>query len=322
MLRDVTSPETYLQAAFRVQTPWTVYNPDDKSPHKEEILKQECYVFDFAPDRALRQLAGYACQLHVEESNHEKKVAEFIKFLPILSYDGFSMKQINAAGILKIAMTGTTATLLAKRWESVLLVNVDNETLARLMASEQAMKALMAIEGFRTFNQDIETIINKSGLVKKAKQEANEKDCSVKDKKELTESEKEYKIKRKEIQDKLIKFATRIPIFMYPTGYREMTLTGIITKLEPELFRKVTGLYVKDFDLLVSLGVFNAARMNGAVYNFKRYEDASLVYTGIDKHGGEKVGGWDTVLSEREYPYCSPGIWKNGGKFFGEGTVE
>jgi hypothetical protein len=41
--------------------------------------------------------------------------------------------------------------------------------------------------------------------------------------------------------------------------------------------------------------------MNNAVYNFKRYEDSSLVYTGIDKHGGEKVGGWDTVLSETEY---------------------
>jgi hypothetical protein len=36
--------------------------------------------------------------------------------------------------------------------------------------------------------------------------------------------------------------------------------------------------------------------MNGAVYNFKRCEDASLVYTGIDKHEREKVGGWDTVL--------------------------
>jgi hypothetical protein len=88
---------------------------------------------------------------------------------------------------------------------------------------------------------------------------------------------------------------------MYLTDYREVTLTDVITKLEPELFRKVTGLYVKDFDLLVSLGVFNSAHMNGAVYNFKRYEDSSLAYTGIDKHKGEKVGGWDTVLSKAEY---------------------
>jgi hypothetical protein len=322
MLRNLTSPETYFQAAFRVQTPWTIKNPDDagrisaqsilpigkrskatydKSPNKEIILKDECYIFDFAPDRALRQIADYACQLNVEEQNPEKKVSEFIKFLPILSYDGFSMKQMDAAAILEMTMTGTAATLLAKRWESALLVNVDNETLARLMANKQAMDALMSIEGFRNLNQEIETIINKSGLVKKAKQDANDKDFSAKDKRELSEAEKEYKSKRKEIQEKLIKFATRIPIFMYLTDYREMTLTDIITKLEPELFRKVTGLYVKDFDLLVSLGVFNSAHMNGAVYNFKRYEDSSLVYTGIDKHEGEKVGGWDTVLAKEEF---------------------
>jgi hypothetical protein len=295
------SPETYFQAAFRVQTPWTIRNPDDKSPNKEEILKKECYIFDFAPDRALRQIADYACQLNVEESNPEKKVAQFIKFLPILAYNGFTMRSIDAAGILEMAMTGTAATLLAKRWESALLVNVDNETLARLMANEQAMKALMSIEGFRNLNQDIETIINKSNLVKKAKTDANDKEPSAKDKKEITEAEREFKSKRKEIQEKLIKFAVRIPVFMYLTDFREVTLSDVITKLEHELFKKVTGLYVRDFDLLVSLGVFNSAHMNGAVFNFKRYEDASLEYTGVNKHKGEKVGGWDTVLPENEF---------------------
>jgi hypothetical protein len=299
MLRNLTSPETYFQAAFRVQTPWT--KKKKKSSNEEIILKNECYIFDFAPDRALRQIADYACQLNIEEQNPEKKVGEFIKFLPILSYDGFSMRQMDAAAILEMAMTGTAATLLAKRWESALLVNVDNDTLARLMENERAMQVLMSIEGFRNLNQDIETIINKSGLVKKAKQETNDKEFSVNEKKELYEAEKEFKSKRKEIQEKLIKFATRIPIFMYLTDFREMTLTDIITKLEPELFKKVTGLGVKDFELLVSLDVFNSAHMNGAVYNFKRYEDASLVYTGIDKHKGEKAGGWDTVLSEKEY---------------------
>ena len=66
-------------------------------------------------------------------------------------------------------MAGTSATLLARRWESALLVNVDNDTLARLLASQEAMDALMRIEGFRSLNADIETIINKSNAVKKEK---------------------------------------------------------------------------------------------------------------------------------------------------------
>ncbi len=301
MLRNSSSPETYFQAAFRVQTPWVIKNPDSKSPNKEEILKEECYVFDFAPDRALRQIADYSCRLNVNETNPEAKVAEFINFLPVLAYDGSSMKQVDAAGILDMAMSGTTATLLARRWESALLVNVDNNTLARLMANEEAMKALMNIEGFRNLNQDIETIINKSEAVKKAKKEANDKQLSDKKKKELSDAEKEYQSKRKQIQEKLIKFATRIPVFMYLTDYRERSLKDVITKLEPGLFKKVTGLTVRDFELLVSLGVFNSALMNDAVYKFKRYEDASLQYIGVSKHKDEDVGLYDTVLSAKDY---------------------
>ena len=73
-----------------------------------------------------------------------------------------------------------------------------------------------------------------------------------KEKKELTDEEKEYKSKRKQIQEKLIKFATRIPAFMYLTDFRENTLQDVITKLEPDLFQTVTGLTVDDFNLLVS----------------------------------------------------------------------
>jgi hypothetical protein len=301
MLRNSSSPETYFQAAFRVQTPWTIKNPDSTSPNVEEIIKEECYVFDFAPDRALRQIADYSCRLNVNENNPEKKVAEFIHFLPVLAYDGSSMKQIDAAGVLDIAMSGTTATLLARRWESALLVNVDNMTLQRLMDNQQAMEALKGIEGFRNLNQEIETIINKSEAVKKAKQEANEKELTRKEKKELSEEEKEYKSLRKQIQDKLIKFATRIPVFMYLTDYREHCLKDVIMQLEPGLFKKVTGLNMKDFELLVSLGIFNSGLMNDAVYKFKRYEDASLSYTGLDKHDGENVGLYDTVVTDKEF---------------------
>lgn len=296
MLRNLSSPETYFQAAFRVQSPWEITTENGT----KEIIKKECYVFDFALDRALKQIADYSCRLNISESNPEKKVAEFIKFLPVIAYDGSTMRQINAGDVLNIAMTGTSASMLAKRWESVLLVNVDNDTLSRLLSNPAAMAALMKIEGFRSLNKDIETIINKSDAVKKAKKE-NDGKLTAKEKKQLTEAEKEYKSKRKQIQEKLIKFATRIPVFMYLTDFREYSLKDVITQLEPGLFKKVTGLDVKDFELLVSLGVFNDSLMNDAVYKFKRYEDASLEYTGINRHEGEKVGGWDTVISKEDY---------------------
>ena len=224
-------------------------------------------------------------------------MAEFIRFLPVLAYDGSSMKEIDAAGILDMAMSGTTATLLARRWESAMLVNVDNITLQRLLGSPEAMKALMSIEGFRSLNDDIETIINKSEKVKKTKKNGDK--LSEKEKKQLTEDEKEYRNRRDEIRQKLIKFATRIPVFMYLTDNREYCLKDVISQLEPDLFRKVTGLKIADFELLVSLGVFNDELMNDAVYKFKRYEDSSLVYTGIDTHQGTIIGLWDTAVDVR-----------------------
>ncbi len=269
MLRNLKSPETYFQAAFRVQSPWVIKGEDGKS----EIIKEVCYVFDFAIDRALKQIADYSVQLNVEESNPEVKVGEFIRFLPVLAYDGSTMKRIDAAGVLDMALSGTTATLLAKRWESVLLVNVDNLTLGRLMANQEAMDALMRVEGFRSLNQDIETIINKSEAVKKAKKEQGDS-LSKEQRKELSEEEKEFKSLRKQIR-KLIKLATRLPIFMYLTDYREHSLKEIIRNVETGLFRRVTGLGVNDFDLLVSLGVFNGPLMNDAIWKFKRYEGFS-----------------------------------------------
>jgi len=299
MLRNLNSPETYFQAAFRVQSPWSIKNPNGDNPNEEETLKPVCFVFDFAPTRALRQIVEYGAGLSPEASNPEDAVKELVSFLPVLAYDGSHMTQVDAGGILDIAMAGTSATLLARKWESALLVNVDNDTLKRIMSDPKALDAIMRIEGFRALGSDIfETVINKSEKVKATKKEKGE-DITPKEKKELSDEEKEYKSRRKQIQEKLIKFATRIPAFMYLTDFRENTLKDVITKLEPELFEAVTGLTIGDFNLLVSLNVFNSAHMNQAVFAFRRYEDSSLSYTGIESHEGLRhFGLYDTVVAK------------------------
>ncbi|WP_124948952.1 GIY-YIG nuclease family protein [Sulfuriferula thiophila] len=300
MLRNLKSPETYFQAAFRVQSAWSIKNPNGDNPNEEEILKPVCFVFDFAPTRALRQLSEYGIGLSPNEPNPENAVKELVSFLPVLAYDGANMTQIDAGGILDIAMAGTSATLLARKWESAMLVNVDNDTLRRILDNVEAMAAVERIEGWRALGDNvIETIINKSEKVKELKNKAKDNDLSAKEKKELSDEEKEYKSKRKLVQEKLIKFATRIPAFMYLTDFRENTLQDVITKLEPDLFLAVTGLTVKDFHLLVRLKVFNTEQMNQAVFAFRRYEDASLRYTGIESHEGLRhYGLYDTVVAK------------------------
>ncbi len=296
MLRNLKSPETYFQTAFRVQSPWEIIN--DKGD--KEIIKKECYVFDFALERALEQISDYSCRLKVDDTSPEQKVAEFIAFLPVLAFDGSSMNVINAQDILDITYAGTSATLLAKRWQTALLVHVDNDTLDKLRRSPEALDALMRIEGFRSLNDEIQTIINRSEKVKKLKKEKGD-ELSAAEKKELSAEEKEAKSLRKRVQENLLKLAARIPAFMYLTDYREQTIKDVITQIEPELFKKVTGLTVRDFDTLCSIGLFDSEKMNQGIFGFRKYENSSLSYTGIDKHDGESVGGWDTVLRREEY---------------------
>jgi hypothetical protein len=299
MLRNTTSPETYFQTAFRVQSPWTV--GVENEPNKDEVLKKECYLFDFAPNRALRLVTDYSCRLDAGEDNPESKVEEFIKFLPVLCFDGSSMRQINAQEVLDFGMVGTSGSQLAKKFESARLVHVDDITLKRLMANKEALDTLMKIEGFRNLNSDLEKIINKSENINKLKKESSDKDLTPKKKKELSEEEKKQKSLRKKIQEKLQKFSTRIPVFMYLTDYREETLKDVITQLEPGLFKRVTSLSVSDFELLLSLGLFNSTLMNSAIFSFKRYENSSLHYDGFTKHNPKKIGLFDTKVSAEEF---------------------
>ena len=159
----------------------------------------------------------------------------------------------------------------------------------------------MGIEGFRNLNREIEVIINKSETIKKLKKEANTRDLDSEEKDDLKEEEREYRSLRKQIQDKLKKFATRIPVFMYLTDYREQTLIDVISELEPDLFQKVTGLTKKDFQLLLELGLFNSDLMNDAVYKFKRYEDSSLSYAIPKDSTNKTIGLWDKSIKTSNF---------------------
>jgi len=128
MLRNTTSPETYFQTAFRVQSPWVI---ETESSKEAVNLKEQCYVFDFAPNRALKLITDYSCRLNVENMTTTERVEEFINFMPIICYDGVSFKKLNPEEVLDIGLTGSSGSQLARKFESPRLVNVDDQTLER-----------------------------------------------------------------------------------------------------------------------------------------------------------------------------------------------
>ena len=294
MLKNTSSPETYFQTAFRVQTPWNVRNTDRTDQLGNQIIKERCYIFDFAPNRALKLITEYSSRLDLRDgSTVEEKIQDFINFLPVLAYDGFTMTPLEPRELLDIAASGVGATMLARRWQSAHLVRVDNDTIERLLNSPDIVKALENIESFRNLGADLTRVINSEKALAKVDREKKEKTESQK------KEEKENKTFKKELRENLLKFISRVPVFMYLTDYREETLKDVITQLETGLFTRVTGLQIVDFEKLCEIGVFNAQAMNSAIYSFKRFEEGSLHYAG----GGtdqEYIGLFDTKIKAIE----------------------
>ncbi len=296
MLRSLKSPESYFQAAFRVQSPWAYRDAEGGL----EVRKPTCYVFEFDPNRALYLLAEYGVRLASESGQTpEQAIGKLLNYLPIFGFSGGTMTQLDASAVLDWATAGVGATALAKQWNSPLLVEVNARTLQAVLEHPDLLETLEQIEDFRALVNNAEHVVTSMKLLKKAKREQGGK-LDREQKRHQTETAK----RRKEIREKLQKFLARVPVFMYGTDFREEALKHVIESLDPELFERVTGLTTKDFTLLSDLGLFHARNMDAAIYQFRQFERASLRYA--DDYPTDeldtRVGLWERSASAGKSP--------------------
>ena len=256
----------------------------------------------------------YNSRLNIKDStNPEKQVAEFINFLPVLCFSEDGMNQLKATELIDMALSGIASTMLAKKWQSPLMVNVTDTMLERLLANPELLKSLEQIEAFRNLNTEITQIISSEKALKKLK-----KAEAIKSDKDLPEKEKKEKKEntsvRNAIREKLLKFITMVPIFMYLTDHREVCLKDVIINLEPQLFELTTGLAIKDFELLCEIGVFNQEFLNASIFAFKRYEEPSLDYLGTKPNAPrdtDTIGGFDMTMERGDIQKNTDGFLKN-----------
>jgi T5orf172 domain len=294
MLRSLKSPESYFQAAFRVQSPWAYRDAEGGL----EVRKPTCYVFEFDPNRALLLLSEYGIRLASERAETpEQAIDRLLNYLPIFGFTGGSMTPLDASAVLDWATAGVGATALAKQWNSPLLVEVNERTLSAVLEHPSLLETLEQIEDFRALVNNAEHVVTSTKMLKKAKREQGGK-LDPEQKQVQTETAR----RRKEIREKLQKFLARIPVFMYGTDFREEALKHVIESLDPTLFERVTGLTIEDFTLLSDLGLFHARNMDAAIYQFRQFERASLRYA--DDHRGDeiaaRVGLWERSVDASE----------------------
>ena len=179
----------------------------------ETILKENCYVFDFAFNRALKQIADYSANLTDKTSVPAENVRNFINFMPVICYDGSKMIEVEAGEILDLAYSGVSGPAMARRWNSANLINISPQIVEAILNNGTAMAAIKKIQGFANPRGEMQSFINRTERIGKLKAKARNGDKKAK--RELTEEERLARKERAEIEKKLRKFVTRIPIFMY-----------------------------------------------------------------------------------------------------------
>lgn len=264
MLRSLKAPESYFQAAFRVQSPWKVDG---------EILKHVAYVFEFDPNRALSLVALYGTELANNSADRKATQAsvlgELINFLPIFAIDGGRMEQLDVNAILEWAHGGIGANSLARRWRSVDLYNLNGVTMDRLLQDADLIAELEQIEDFRTIREEAEKIVTASKKLGNVKREGGSAAEQRKPKKEIAE-------KRRNIREKLKKVSAKVLIFMYLTDFREERLAHVIESLDTDLFVRSTGLSLESYRKLTEIGVIDVGNMTDAIQKFRYFEKKSI----------------------------------------------
>lgn len=283
MLNNLEAPESYFQAAFRVQSPWSVWNPDGTDPNKERVVKPACLVLDFAPTRALRLFADYGMRLG-EGRDADNDVQELSKFLPVLGFYGTIMRPVSVDEIIDTAFQ--TTTIDTRQMQSKKFIKPNASKLELL--SEDVRRALMRVTKHRQSDSGAgegENIINETPELQEAGGNAGtnrEGDC--------LDTEQEDNPTANDLAERLSFLAKRINAFMYLSDDIEKNLEDVLTTGESDLFRLVMELQKDDMAALVRAGLFNEQAMRLAIHQFRRADVASFSYTGLDPRSESTKG--------------------------------
>ena len=278
MLNNLEAPEGYFQAAFRVQSPWSVWNPNGDEPNYEQVIKPACLVIDFAPTRALRLFADYGMRLG-DGRDADADVRDLARFLPVLGFDGTEMREVDVDTIIDIAFESTsidTRAMSSKRFISASLAKLESLSDDVRRALERVTKGgdagAMMDDDETTINENPELGGMSGGSGGGGSGEGGGEEESTSD-----------------LEDRLTFLAQRMNAYMYLSDIVEKNVKDVLDTEEDELFRAVFELDSKDLGALLDAGLLNEQAMRLAIHQFRRADEASFTYTGLNPRA-ERTG--------------------------------
>lgn len=317
-----TDAKAYMQTIFRVQTPYTT---------KDGRRKENCYVFDFAPDRTLKVLADTA-KVSTKSTAKESdriKLGEFLNFCPVIGYNGTKMatfnvenmlEQLKRAYISRVTKNGCDDPRL---YNQEMLRKLDAEALAKFQGLHKIIGATKA----NHTSTDVD--MAKTGLTNEQYKELER--LKKKPKKELTEEDKkrlEEAKEKKKNADAAISIlrgiSIRLPLLMYgaeladenqditlenfaelidnqsweefmPKGVTKELFKEFVPYYDPDMFRAVGRNYrdlVRQADQLPPMERVKAV---SRIFSYFRNPDKETVLTPwrvVNMHIGDCIGGY------------------------------
>ena len=317
-----TDAKAYMQTIFRVQTPYTT---------KDGRRKENCYVFDFAPDRTLKVLADTAkvSTKSTAKESERIKLGEFLNFCPVIGYNGTKMatfnvenmlEQLKRAYISRVTKNGCDDPRL---YNQEMLRKLDAEALAKFQGLHKIIGATKA----NHTSTDVD--MAKTGLTNEQYKELER--LKKKPKKELTEEDKkrlEEAKEKKKNADAAISIlrgiSIRLPLLMYgaeladenqditlenfaelidnqsweefmPRGVTKELFKEFVPYYDPDMFRAVGRNYrdlVRQADQLPPMERVKAV---SRIFSYFRNPDKETVLTPwrvVNMHIGDCIGGY------------------------------
>ncbi len=263
-----TSASTYMQTIFRVQTPATING----------CIKEECFVFDFAPDRTLKviaEIAKIAAKTSKTGENDRKIMAEFLNFCPVIAMHGSEMKSYDVNGMLEQLKKVYVERVVRNGFEDNYLYN--NEQLMKLNEVElkdfENLKGIIGSTPAMPKSGNIN--INSQGFTNEEYQQAEDTKKKSKTKEELTEAEKKLLKEREEKRknrDSAISIlrgiSIRMPLLIYGADVKdeekEINIDNFAELIDTQSWdefmpKGITKKIFKDFKKYYEPDIFRAA---------------------------------------------------------------
>ena len=230
-----TAASAYMQTIFRVQTPATFNGR----------VKEDCYVFDFAPDRTLKVLAETAkisTKAGKQSSGERQQLGEFLNFCPIISIEGSQMKQLDTEHMLQQLKRVYVERVVQNGFEDGYLYN---DKLMRL--TDVDIKEFNELKGIigqtKAMGKYNDITVNDQGLTNEEYEEKEK--LEKKKKRELTPEEKarlEELKKKKKVKEDAISIlrgiSIRMPLMIYGAKVEnedeELTIDNFTQLVDPQ----------------------------------------------------------------------------------------